>query len=88
MSDQSELQEIKDFIHIINGEEHHRDNGRVSYEEVVALSFPTPASPETRYTVTYRHAKAPKPDGSLVAGQSVEIEENRTVFNVTATTKS
>lgn len=88
MSDQNTVQELKDYIHIINGEEHHRDNNRVSYEEVVALSFPVPASPETRYTVTYRHAKAPKRDGSLVAGQSVEIEENRTVFNVTATTKS
>ncbi len=88
MTDQSELQEIKDFIHIINGEEHRRENNQVSYEEVVGLSFPNPPSPDTRYTVTYRNAKEPARDGSLVAGQFVVIDESRTVFNVTATTKS
>ncbi len=59
----------------------------MSYEEVVKLAYPTPPSPDTRYTVTYRNAKGPK-EGSLAPGQSVEIKEEGTIFNVKATGRS
>lgn len=73
---------------IVNGEEKHVEKNHVSYEEVVELAFPIPPSSDTRFTVSYRNAKSPNSSGSLIAGQSVHIQKEGTIFNVRATTKS
>jgi len=77
----------KEFTIIVNAEQKTVDSAEVSYDEVVHLVYPTPPSPDTLFTVTYRNAKNPK-EGSLVAGQSVEVKKAGTIFNVKPTGKS
>jgi hypothetical protein len=72
---------------IVNGEPHEVPSDVVSYQEVVALAFPVPPSPDARYTVSYRNAKEPH-EGSLAPSQSVVVRKEGTVFNVKATGKS
>lgn len=75
------------FDIIVNAQPHTVESETVSYEEVVKIAYPTPPSPEARYTVTYRHAEKPK-EGSLAPGQSVEVKKEGTIFNVKATGRS
>ena len=57
-------------------------------EEVVALAFENPPTGENvMFTVTYRRGEGNKPDGSLVAGETVKVKEGM-IINVTATDKS
>lgn len=72
---------------IVNGTPSIAETDIVSYEEVVALAYPVPPSPNTRFTVTFRHAQAPK-EGSLVPGRTVEVKHHGTIFNVKATGRS
>jgi hypothetical protein len=73
---------------IVNAEQKTVLSRDVSYAEVVALAYPTPPSPDTTFTVTYRNAEGPNREGSLVNGQSVKVKEEGTIFNVRATSKS
>ncbi|HLW01627.1 MAG TPA: multiubiquitin domain-containing protein [Ktedonobacterales bacterium] len=72
---------------IVNAERKTVPSLEVSYTEVVKLAYPTPPSPDTTFTVTYRNAVDPR-EGSLVEGQSVKVREEGTIFNVRATGKS
>lgn len=72
---------------IVNGEAKPVGSREVSYSEVVRLAYPNPPTPDTVFTVTYRHAIKPH-EGSLVEGQCVEVREEGTLFNVYATSKS
>jgi Multiubiquitin len=82
-----EAADHKDFVIIVNGEQKTVESRSVSYEEVVKIAYPTPPSPETRFTVTYRKAEKPH-EGSLAPGQSVEVKKDGTIFNVKPTGKS
>ena len=77
----------KDYVIIVNGEKKSVESDDVSYEQVVRIAYPTPPTPDTLFTVTYRKAKEPH-EGSLAPGQSVEVKEEGTIFNVKATGKS
>src|SRR3546814_7377380 len=60
----------------------------ISFEELVALAFPQPPTgPQVCFTVSYRKGPPPRPEGSLLPGQSVHVIEGMT-FHVTATDKS
>jgi hypothetical protein len=60
----------------------------LSYDEVVALAFPqAPTGANVLITVTYRRGHGDKPDGSLLAGQTVKAKEGMK-FIVSATDKS
>jgi hypothetical protein len=72
---------------IVNGEPKEIESQDVSYDEVTKLAYPTPPTPDTTYTVTFRNAEDPK-EGSLVEGQSVKVKKEGTIFNVRATGKS
>lgn len=72
---------------IVNGEPKTVISPVVSYTEVTTLAYPTPPQPNTIYTVTYRNAVSPR-EGSLVDGQSVEVREEGTIFNVRPSGKS
>ncbi|MEO7261781.1 MAG: multiubiquitin domain-containing protein [Jatrophihabitantaceae bacterium] len=76
------------FVIIVNAAQHTAESPLVSYEQVVGIAYPTPPTPDTRFTVTYRKAVAPSHEGSLVAGQSVEVKKKGTIFNVKATGRS
>ncbi len=72
---------------IVNGEPKVIESDIVSYEQVVHLAYPTPPSPDTLFTVTFRNAERPR-EGSLTPGGTVVVKQGGTIFNVKATGKS
>ena len=76
------------FKVIVNGRPRTVEQRQLTFEQIVSLAFPDdPATPETIHTVTYSHAVAPKPTGSLHPGETLTIK-NGTILSVTATVKS
>lgn len=72
---------------IVNGGPEEVESDVVSYEQVVHLAYPTPPSPDTLFSVTFRNAEEPR-EGSLAAGGTVRVKKHGTIFNVKATGKS
>lgn len=73
---------------IINAREHTTASKEMSFDQIVALAFPTPPSSENvLFTITYRRGHGDKPEGSLLAGESVKLKDGE-VFVVSATDKS
>ncbi len=89
------MTEDKDTIAIIvNGRERTvtsselSPDGELSFETVVRLAFdPPPSGPDIVFTMSYRNGAGRPPDGRLVAGQSVKVQDG-TVFNVSFTDRS
>jgi hypothetical protein len=79
---------IENFVIVVNGRKKDVKKELLTFDEVVSLAFDDPQrGPNVIFTVTFRNAKEPKGEGSLLEGQVVEIKEG-TVFNVTRTDKS
>jgi hypothetical protein len=73
---------------IVNGREKEFTGKEISFEEVIVLAFgEVSTNPNISYTVTYKRGEGNKPEGSLVAGESVKVKEGM-IFNATATDKS
>ena len=72
---------------IVNGRPKKVTKGEMTFAEIVALADGLPSGPMVEYTVTYRKGHGHKPDGSLVAGESVKVKDGM-IFNVSATDKS
>lgn len=73
---------------IVNGQPKETSEKELTFAQIVALAFnPVPTGPYTSFTVTYRRGHGNKPEGTLVAGESVMIKDGM-IFNVTATDKS
>lgn len=74
---------------IINGQEKTTTEKELSFEELVSLAYDgnPPSGPNWEFTITYRRGHGEKPEGSLVAGESVKVKEGM-IFNVRATDKS
>ena len=73
---------------VINGTAYVLGRDTVTYEELGQLAFPS-HDPQALFTVTYRHAQTPHGgNGTLVAGESVEVKKKGTTFNVRLTTRS
>lgn len=70
---------------VVNGREVEIDDRDVTFEEVVALAFPSQQNSD--FTVTYRRGRGNQPSKSLRPGAAVKVSEG-VIFNVTATTKS
>jgi hypothetical protein len=87
MSEQNEGHEHHPHFQIIvNGEQKEVGKRRLTFHEVCLLAFPNgPFGDNITYTVTYTYPNGR--DGSLVKGESVEIE-NGMIFNVGNTDKS
>ena len=63
-------------------------DGELSFEQIVRLAFDSPPSgPDIVFTMSYRNGAGRPPEGSLVEGQSVKVQDG-TVFNVSFTDKS
>lgn len=78
----------KDVEVAINGTAFALDDDTVTYEELGQLAFPG-HDPQALFTVTYRHADAPRGgNGTLVTGESVRVKKKGTSFNVRLTTRS
>ncbi|RKD92524.1 multiubiquitin domain-containing protein [Mangrovibacterium diazotrophicum] len=75
-------------ILIINGREKEWNDKAITFEQVVTLAFGTYQNNDrTIYTVTFTRGQNEKPQGSLVAGDFVNVK-HKMIFNVTATDKS
>lgn len=73
---------------IINGREKTVSKEKLTFEDLVRLADENPPTgPNVMITVTYRRGHGNKPDGTLVAGESVKVKEGM-IFNVTFTDKS
>jgi hypothetical protein len=81
-------EEKKTITIIVNGQAKEVADKELSFTQVVVLAFGKAAGDgNTIFTVTYRKGEGKKPDGSLVAGETIKIKEGE-VFNVTETSKS
>jgi multiubiquitin len=73
---------------IVNGRPREVVQLLLSFDDIVRLAFdPVPTGPNVLLTVSFRNA-ADEKKGTLVEGESIEVKEHGTVFNVTATDKS
>jgi Multiubiquitin len=77
----------KSYEIVVDGTPHTVEDDTVTYEQVVAIAYPTPPNADTKFTVTFYKAHDPK-EGTLKPGGSVEVKKHGTVFNVKATIKS
>ncbi len=78
----------KDVTIIVNGREKVVSKGELSFSEIIALAFESPApGPNIIFTVTYRRGEGKKPKGTLVEGETVKIKDGM-IFDVTRTDKS
>ena len=66
-------------------------DGEISFGQVIALASDTSGwlrpGPNIVYTVSFRNAGGRPPDGVLLEGQDVKIQDG-TIFNATATDRS
>lgn len=73
---------------IVNGRNREVSGKELSFVQVVRLAFDDAVFNDvTVYTVTYKRGSGPKPEGTLVEGETVKIKEGM-VFNVKRTDKS
>lgn len=85
MSENEHKHEVRIYV---NGVQKEVPPGEVTFEQIVALAFPTPVSGQNiLYTVSYDDGPPPNRSGSLIAGQKVVVTDGM-IFNVTATDKS
>jgi hypothetical protein len=71
---------------IINGRSLQVTEKELTFERLVTLSGLT-GDANTIFTVTYRRGHGNKPEGELVAGESVKVKDGM-IFSVTPTNKS
>lgn len=78
----------KEYTIILNGRETIVTQHELTYEQLVTLAFGTPpAGDSTIYTVSFRRGEGNRPEGSLVAGQSLKVK-NGMLIDVTPTDRS
>jgi hypothetical protein len=79
----------RDYTIFVNAEQKTVHKRELSFDEIVAIAYPNPKPGlEVRYTITYKRAVAPKPQGKLTQGHSVVIRKHGTIFDVVRTYKS
>lgn len=72
----------------INGTPKNVVKGRLTFEEIVALSFDNPPTGDgVQFTIQYTRGHSGNSKGSLVEGQSVQVKEGME-FDVTPTNRS
>ncbi|HCR52764.1 MAG TPA: multiubiquitin domain-containing protein [Cyclobacteriaceae bacterium] len=82
------VDKVKVHTIIVNGREKEFEGKEISFEQVIILAFGVVSpNPNISYTVTYKRGEGNKPQGTLVAGESVKVKEGM-IFNATATDKS
>lgn len=73
---------------LVNARAREVEPGPISFEQLIALAFPEPPTgPQVSFTVSFRKGPPKRPEGSLLAGHSVNVVQGMT-FHVTATDKS
>ena len=83
-----EQAERREYKIIVNTRDKTVKGEDITYDHVVKLAFPEPPpGGEIIYTVTYRDGPKENPEGTMVAGDTVEIKDGM-IFNVTWTDRS
>lgn len=78
----------KEYTIIVNTREKIVTEKELTFAQILALAFdPVPSGPNIVITVTFRRGHGNKPEGTLVAGETVKTKDGM-IFNVTATDKS
>lgn len=77
----------EEFKIFVNAREKTVTQDKLSFDEVVVLAFGPPNYDSSVYTVTYRKGEEPKPQGTLVQGESVRVKSGM-IFNVVRTDRS
>ena len=72
---------------IVNARSRSVTDSELTYEQIVQLAFPGSHDPNSVFSITYRKALSPSPQGELGVGGTVKIKQG-TIFNVTKTDKS
>lgn len=73
---------------VVNGQGKTWPKEQIGFLDVISLDPELPKPSETiEYTITYKHAVAPRPSGTMSQGDIVTIK-NGTNFNATYTDKS
>lgn len=73
---------------VINARERTITAKELTFEQLVALAFPTaPTGENVLFTITFRRGHGHKPEGSLLTGETVKTKDGM-VFVVSATDKS
>lgn len=73
---------------IINTRSYEVPKNDLLFEELAQLAYPdSPGGENISFTIGFRNGHGNKPEGSLVAGQSVKVKEGM-IFNVVRTDKS
>lgn len=85
---QGQGHEPKELTIVVNGRQREVEQRELTFEQLVGIAFPdSPVDPNAFFTITYRRGSGEKPEGTLVAGESVRIKEGM-IFNVTQTVRS
>ncbi|MEO5858379.1 MAG: multiubiquitin domain-containing protein [Pyrinomonadaceae bacterium] len=80
--------EKKVFTLIVNARKKEWHENHITFREVVVLAFKQyEDNPQIEYTVAYSNGPRPSPQGSMVEGDKVKVDD-RMNFNVTRTDKS
>ncbi len=76
------------IILVVNGKPKPWTEKEITFEQVVILAFAKyDPNPNICYTVTYDRGPRQNPDGAMVRGDKVFVQ-NKMIFNVSATDKS
>ncbi|SDF44336.1 Multiubiquitin [Mucilaginibacter pineti] len=77
-----------DFTIIVNAEEKDYHEREISFKKVIELAFGSMIENGTKaYTVTYKKGPKENPEGSMISGQVVKVQDKMR-FNATQTNKS
>lgn len=81
-----QLDEIENII--VNAREKAWTNNTICFDDVVKLAYgEVSTNPNVIYTVNYKRGVPSKPEGSMVKGEVISVN-NKMIFNVTQTNKS
>ena len=78
----------KQFDIVVNGRPKAVPSDELTFDEVLSLAFdPVPTGPKVMFAVTYWNGGGRPPDGTLVQGGRVKVQDG-TVFDVTSANRS
>jgi hypothetical protein len=83
-----EKEHPKEITIVVNGRNKTWNDKTISFQQLVVLAFGNyEENGVTAYTVVYKNGIGNKPEGSMVAGETIHVKD-KMIFNVTATNRS
>jgi hypothetical protein len=80
--------DFKEITILVNGRNKRWNDKTISFQQIVELAFAKyEENGMTAYTVIYKNGIGNKPEGSLIAGETIHVKD-KMIFNATATNRS